>query len=194
MKNPVNRKPHEIKHEKTRSITYRLPAKLVEDLETEANQKEISQNVLVKQILEKYTQWDKFASVMGMIPIPRDILKTLGEEMQGAEINKIVDVMLPMIKDWVMFMKGNYDLKRAIESLEDYMKASGMTSDHRIEGAVHHFIIQHNLGMRWSLFTEQLLKRIFHQFVPDVIMNCRTTSNTTIASIALGPEFDEHNY
>lgn len=194
MKNPVNRKPHEIKHEKTRSITYRLPAKLVEDLENEARQKEISQNVLVKQILEKYTQWDKFANIIGMIPVPKDILKTLGEEMQGDEINKIIEAILPLIKDWVMFMKGNYDLKRAIESLEDYMRASGMTSDHRMEGGIHHFIIQHNLGMRWSLFTEQLLRHIFHQFLPGTAINCRTTPNTTIASIALGSEFDEHNY
>jgi len=194
LKNSVNRKPHEPKHEKTRSITYRLPAKLVADLETEATQKEISQNVLVKQILEKYTQWDKFANIIGMIPVPKDVLKTLGEEMEGNEINKIIDAILPLIKDWVMFMKGNYDLKRAIESLEDYMRASGMTSDHRIEGSIHHFIIQHNLGMRWSLFTEQLLKRIFHQFLPQATMNCRTTPNTTIASIALGSEFDEHNY
>ena len=194
MESPVKRKPHEPKHEKTRSITYRLPVKLVEELETEANQKEISQNVLVKQILEKYTQWDKFADVMGMVPIPKDILKTLGEEMEGDEINKIIDVILPLLKDWIMFMKGNYDLKRAIESLEDYMRASGMTSDHRIEGGVHHFIIQHNLGMRWSLFTEQLLKRIFHQFLPGTTMGCRTTPNTTIASIALGSEFNEHDY
>lgn len=194
MKSSVTQKPHESKHEKTRSITYRLPAKLVEDLETESTQKEISQNVLVRQILEKYTQWDKFANIIGMIPVPKDVLKTLGEEMEGDEINKIIDVILPLIKDWVMFMKGNYDLKRAIESLEDYMRASGMTSDHRIEGSVHHFIIQHNLGMRWSLFTEQLLKRIFHQFLPQTTMNCRTTSNTTIASIALGSEFDEHDY
>jgi hypothetical protein len=194
LKNPVNRKQHESKHEKTRSITYRLPAKLVEDLETEATQKEISQNVLVKQILEKYTQWDKFANIIGMIPVPKDVLKTLGEEMEGNEINKIIDAILPLIKDWVMFMKGNYDLKRAIESLEDYMRASGMTSDHRIEGSIHHFIIQHNLGIRWSLFTEQLLKRIFHQFLPQATMNCRTTPNTTIASIALGSEFDEHHY
>lgn len=194
MEQPVKRKQHAPTHEKTRSITYRLPAKLVDDLETEATQKEISQNVLVKQILEKYTEWDKFANVLGMIPIPKDILKTLGEDMQGDEINKIADSILPLIKDWVMFMKGNYDLKRTIESLEDYMRASSMTSDHRIEGSIHHFIIQHNLGMRWSLFTEQLLRRIFHQFLPETVMNCRTTPNTTIASIELGAEFDEHTY
>lgn len=190
----VKRQPHPTKHEQTRSISYRLPEHLVNELETEAMQKEISQNVLVKQILEKYVNWDRFADKIGMIPVPKDILKTLGEEMEGDAINKVIDTMIPLIKDWVMFMKGTYDLKRAIESLEDYMRASGMTSDHRIEGEVHHFIIQHNLGMRWSLFTEMLLKQIFHQFLPNLAIKSRTTPNTTIASIALGSEFSEHNY
>ena len=190
----IKRKSHPPKHEKTRSITYRLPVRLVDELETESMQKEISQNVLVKQILEKYIQWERFANTIGMIPVPKDVLKTLGDEMQGEEINKIIDVMLPLIKDWVMFMKGSYDLKRAIEALEDYMRASGMTSDHRIEGGIHHFIIQHNLGMRWSLFSEQLLKHIFHQFLPETAIKFRTTPNTTIASIALGADFSEHDY
>jgi hypothetical protein len=190
----VTRQPHPPKHEQTRSISYRLPEHIVNELETEAMQKEVSQNVLVKQILEKYIKWDRFADKIGIIPVPKDILRILGEEMKGEEINKIIDVMNPMIKDWVMFMKGNYDLKRAIEALEDYMRASGMTSDHRIEGGVHHFIIQHNLGIKWSLFTEQLLKQIFHQFLPDTTMRCKTTPNTTIASIALGADFSEHNY
>jgi len=190
----VKRQRHPSKQEKTRSITYRLPAWVVDELETEAMQKEISQNVLVKQILEKYAKWDRFADKIGIIPVPRDILKTLGEEMKGEEINKIIEVMLPLIKDWVMFMKGNYDLRRAIEALEDYMRASGMVSDHRIEGETHHFVIQHNLGVRWSLFTESLLKQIFHQFLPNLMMKCRTTPNTVIASIALGSEFSEHNY
>ena len=36
------------KKEKTRNITYRLPAKIVKELETETVQKNISQNILVK--------------------------------------------------------------------------------------------------------------------------------------------------
>ena len=56
----ARKQPHSAKKEKTRSITYRLPAKVVEELETEAMEKNISQNVLVKQILEKYVKWDRF--------------------------------------------------------------------------------------------------------------------------------------
>jgi len=56
------RNPKLFEKEKTRSITYRLPEKIVEELETEASRQNISQNVLVKQVLEKYIQWDKFAT------------------------------------------------------------------------------------------------------------------------------------
>ena len=47
----VKRKQHIPKKEKTRTITYRLPEKIIEELETEAMQRGISQNVLVKQIV-----------------------------------------------------------------------------------------------------------------------------------------------
>lgn len=190
----AKRQPHAPKKEKTRSITYRLPASIVEELETEAMQKNISQNVLVKQILEKYVQWDRFGDKIGMIPVPKKILDTLGGEMTGEEINQIIKVLKPVIKDTVMFMKGNYDLKRCIETLEDYMKASGMKSDHRVEGDLHHFIIQHELGLKWSFFTEQLLKEVFHQFLPEKNMKCQTTETTVIATIPLGSDFSEHDY
>ena len=44
------------------------------------------------------------------------------------------------------------------------MQASGMNSDHRVEGDVHIFLIQHDLGMKWSVFTEQLLTQVFQKF------------------------------
>lgn len=190
----ARRKPHPPKKEKTRSITYRLPSKIVDELETEAMQKNVSQNVLVKQILERYVQWERFADKIGFIPVPRGILDTLGEDLDGKDIDEIIKVIHPLIKDSVMFMKGGYDLKRCIETLEDYIRASGMKSDHRVEGDLHHFIIQHELGLKWSVFTEQLLTEIFRSFLPDKNVKFQTTKSTVIATISLGSEFSEHDY
>ena len=194
MKSAAKRKEHDVKKEKTRSITYRLPENVIEELGLEAMEKNISQNVLVKQILEKHVKWERFAEKIGMIPVPKVILDTLGEEMEGGDIDEMINVIKPVIKESVLFMKGSYDLKRCVESLEDYMRASGMNSDHRIEGNIHHFIIQHELGMKWSLFTEQLLKEIFHEFVPEKNVKAQTTEKTVIISIPLGSDFSEHDY
>ncbi|MGH1566807.1 MAG: hypothetical protein ACRBB5_05185 [Nitrosopumilus sp.] len=190
----TKRQTHTTKKESTRSITYRLPEKLVSELETEATQKSISQNVLVKQILEKYIQWDRFSNKVGMIPVPKGILQSLGDELDGKDIDEIITLIYPMIKDTVLFIKGGYDLKRCIETLEDYIQASGMNSDHRVEGDMHIFLIQHNLGMKWSVFTEQLLTQVFHSFLPDKELRFQTTDTTVILSVILGSDFNEHDY
>jgi hypothetical protein len=190
----VRRMPHPTQKEQTRSVTYRFPAKVVQEIETEAMNKDVSQNVLVRQILEKYLRWDRFSDKISMVPVPKKILETLGNEMDGDDISKIIDAIKPIIIESVMFMKGKYDLKRCIETLEDYMRASGMTSDHRLEGAIHHFIVQHELGLKWSFFTERLLKEIFHEFLPETGIRFQTTNSTVIASIALGADFSEHDY
>jgi len=190
----IKSQQHHTKKEKTRSVTYRLPVKLVEEIEAEAMNHNVSHNVMARQILEKYIQWDRFANKIGIIPVPKKILDVLGVDMNSKDIDEVINVIKPVIKDTVLFIKGKYDLKRCIETLEDYMRASGMKSDHRVEGTLHHFIIQHELGRSWSMFTEQLLQEIFHEFLPDTKMKCQTTESTVIASIALGEDFREHNY
>ena len=190
----ANRQVHNQKKESTRSITYRLPEKLVNELETEATMKSISQNVLVKQILEKYVQWDRFSNKIGMIPVPKAIIETLGSELDGRDIDEIITLIFPMIKDTVLFIKGGYDLKRCIETLEDYMRASGMNSDHRIEGDMHIFLIQHELGMKWSVFTEQMLTQVFRSFMPEKELKFQTTESTVILNVQLGSDFNEHDY
>ena len=190
----VKRKPHSTTKEKTKTITYRLPANMIEELETQAKQNGVSQNVLIKQIIQKYLQWDRFAESIAMIPIPKNILKTMGNDMTATDIDLIVESVKPIIKDNVMFMKGKYDLKRCIETLEDYMQATGMHSDHRVEGSLHHFIVQHGLGIQWSHFTEQLLKEIFHEFLSEKNVRCQTTDSTVITTISLGSDFNEHDY
>ena len=190
----VKQQKHLRVKEKTRNVTYRLPVHIVEELEREAMNRNISQNVLAKQVLGKFISWDRFADKIGMIPVPRKILESLGSKMDANDIHTIIDTIKPIITNNVMFIKGKYDLKRCIETLEDYMKASGMNSDHRVEGPLHHFVIQHELGFKWSLFTAQLLKEIFHEFLPEQDVKAQTTESTVIVTIALGEDFSEHDY
>jgi hypothetical protein len=167
---------------------------LLENLETEARQKNISHNVLVKQILQKYVSWERFAEKIGMVPVPQKILQNLGGRLSHQENLENIYALFITIKDSVMFMKGGYDLKRTIETLEDYMRNSGMESDHRVEGDLHHFVIQHKMGIQWSIFTELLLRRVFAEFEKEMDLKFQTTESTVIATISLGSDFDEHDY
>lgn len=187
---------------RTRSITFRLDPNTVDNLQREADQKEISLNVLVNQVLRRYVKWDTFEPKIGMMPVPKIILSTCFnkailaaneagmnqdeiESHRDEMIKSAAEISFSLIKDSALLMKRTYNLWTVLEILQEYMKVSDMKSDHRIEAGNNHvFIIQHELGENWSLFTKVLLNLIFENLAsvrPDV----NTTPNTIIAKVTL---------
>jgi hypothetical protein len=185
---------------KTRSITFRLDASVIDELQREANQKEISLNVLVNQTLKRYAEWDRYESRIGMMPVPKVMLSSLIDKSikiakntgikdidpyRDEIIKSAAEIAFSIMKDSVLFMKKQYNLWVVLSVLEQYMKVSGINSDHRIEGERKHiFIIQHELGENWSLFTKELLKLIFENLA-KVKVEVRITPNTTVAEVIL---------
>ena len=85
----------------------------------------------------------------------------------------------------MLFMKKQYNLWVVLAVLQEYMKVSGINSDHRIEGGRKHvFVIKHELGENWSLFTKELLKLIFENLA-EARAEINITANMTIAEVIL---------
>lgn len=194
-------KPSEdIKPKKTKSITFRLNSAVVEELQRDANQGEISLNVLVNQVLKRYVEWGRYENKLGMMPIPKSMLITLIDETMNLAadakitdlksyrdkiVNKAAQTALKVMKDSVLFMRKDYSFWTVLEVLREYMKVAGIVSDHRIESARRHvFIIQHDLGDNWSLFAKEFLSRIFIELA-QVRAEISTTSKTVRAEISL---------
>jgi hypothetical protein len=185
---------------KSQSVTFRLDSKVIDELRTEANNKEVSLNVLVNQVLKRYAEWDRYENKIGMIPVPRVILSNLIDkaisvakssgiknvELYRDEIIKqAADLAFTLMKDSVLFMKKQYNLWVVLSVLEEYMKVSGIKADHKLEGSRKHvFIIQHELGENWSLFTKELLALIFEKLA-NVKAEFSVTPNTTVAEVVL---------
>lgn len=184
---------------KSRSITFRLDSNVLDELQYEANNNEISLNVLVNQVLRKYVEWGRYENKLGMMPVPKVMLSSfINETMILAQNNGIFlesyrDELIKYsakkayqnIKESVLFMKKKFDLWSVLGVLQEYMKVSGIVSDHKIENSrIHVFVIQHDLGVHWSLFAKELLSLVFYELA-NVKANIVTTENSTVAEVLL---------
>ncbi len=185
---------------KTRSVTFRVDSAVIDELQAESDSREISLNVLVNQVLKRYAEWDRYENKIGMMPVPKAMLSILidqsiaiarAEGIKDIEhyradiIRQAARIAFDLMKDSVLFMKKQYNLWVVLSVLQEYMKVSGIKSDHRIEGSDRHvFVIQHELGENWSLFTKELLTLIFEKLA-NVRAEISVTPNTTIASVVL---------
>jgi hypothetical protein len=190
----------DVKQTKTKSTTFRLDTKIVQELQRDADQGEVSLNVLVNQILRRYVEWDRYERKLNLLPIPKLMLiKMIDDTLRIAKEANISDleayrnkiarsaaeVALNIMKDSVLFMKKDYNLWSVLDVLRKYMKVAGITSDHSVEhGRKHVFVIQHELGENWSLFARELLSLIFTQLA-QVKAEISSTPRTVKAEINL---------
>ena len=185
---------------KTRSLTIRLNSIVIDELQTEADNRQTPLSVLINQILKRYVEWDRYQNRIGMMPVPRAMLSNLIDKaISIAESRGVKDVELyrdelikqaselafSLIKDSVLFMKKHYNLEVVLSVLKEYMEASGIKADHKVEGPrTHVFIIQHDLGENWSLFAKELLALIFENLA-NAKAEIDMTPNTTVAEVVL---------
>jgi len=183
---------------KTRSITFRLESTIIEELQAEAEYRETSLNVLINQVLRRYSNWERYENKMGMLPIPKVILSSLMDEImrigkeKGIEdiiafrtaiIKELSLIAFTFLKDSVLLIKKNYNLITVLEVLEQYMKVVGINSEHRIEDdGKHIYVIQHRLGENWSLFIKAFLILLFEN-LGKVKVDISSTQNTTVAKV-----------
>ena len=156
--------------------------------------------MLVNQVLKRYSEWDRYENKIGMMPVPKVILSNLIDRAislatrsgitdidhyRDEIIKQAAELAFSLMKDSVLFMKKQYNLWVVLSVLEEYMKVSGIKADHKIEGSRKHvFIIQHELGENWSLFTKELLALIFEKLA-NVKAEINVTSNTTVVEVVL---------
>jgi hypothetical protein len=187
-------------HKKSsRSITFRLDSSIVDELQRDANQNEISLNVLVNKILRMYVEWGRYEHKLGMMPVPQNFFSSLIQEtIRLAESNGIsidpykeklikysAEIAFYNIKESVILMRKKFDLWSVLSVLQEYMKVSGITADHRIErGKKHIFVIQHELGEYWSLFAKELLNLIFYNLA-NVRAEIQITQKSIIAEVII---------
>jgi hypothetical protein len=188
------------KPKKSQSITFRLDSHTIDELQREADQNQISLNVLVNQVLKRYSDWDRYENRIGMMPVPKAMLTSLIDKaidmakkngikeedighVRDQIIRQAAEIAFNIMKDAVLFMKKQYNLWVVLAVLQEYMKVSGINSDHRI-GRKHVFVIQHELGENWSLFTKELLKLIFENLA-KVRAEVNVTANMTVAEVIL---------
>ena len=187
-------KPHARKEGDTKHLTLRIPDHVMAALESDAARLGISVNSISNSVLKRWAGWDRHVQQLGMVMVPKEMFSMLVQYDDEKEIRDLVDGILPFFQEAVIIIKGKYDLRRCIETLEDYMRTTRVVSDHTVEGSVHCFTVRHGMGNFWSVFIKIMLERLFAEFVPDKKVEYDMRENIISVRVPLGSDWDEHDY
>ena len=155
-----NQKPTKSKNE---SITFRIFSESVTKLRREASDEDISTNTLVNQILRNHIEWHSVASKAGFISVRRGFVKAMIDKLSEEEVKMLaMEIATTSNRDFLMILRNKVSLESAIDFVESWLRTSGFV--YRRESNTsgkYSFVIQHDMGKKWSLYLGELYKHLF---------------------------------
>jgi predicted DNA-binding ribbon-helix-helix protein len=149
----------------TESVTLRLDKDILDKLKKEAKEKQISLNVLMGQIAQQHLEWHSHSVKAGFITVRRGKIMKILEKITEKDIVEIAEyVAKKESKGFVMMLRNEYNITSALDVIETWIKISGYSYRHEIRGSEHSYIIQHEMGKKWSLYLRELYRFIFEDF------------------------------
>lgn len=148
---------------KTESLSIRINKKILDKLKKYAKIEGTSLNSAISALLSFDVAWNIPATQSGWIPIPKDILKAIMDKLDDTEIEDIATNQAKnAIKDLVYAMKGTYTVKNSLEVLSMRSKAAGFDYNEVEEGEETHFVMHHDMGIKWSLYFKIMYETILY--------------------------------
>jgi hypothetical protein len=149
----------------TESITFRLQSGSLQKLRQEAEQKDISINTLVTQILKQHSDWYSNASKAGFVAARRTFLVNIMDKISENDITSISEELAKKeTKDFVLLLRNEYNLESALKTIESWIRISGFPFRHENTDMIHSYIIQHDMGKKMSLYLAELFRNLFDEF------------------------------
>ena len=144
------------------SVTFRFDNVILSKLRNEADQKRISLNTLAGQIFQSYVEYDMYAPRAGMISFPKSLLVRIMDRLSEQEVGQLSEYIAKNeFKEMTLLVKNEYNLPAFLDMIESWLRASGIGYRRDVIDSVQTFVIQHDMGKRWSTYFQKLIKYAF---------------------------------
>jgi hypothetical protein len=144
------------------NVTLRFDGDVLDGLRKEAEQKRVSLNTLAGQIFKTHSEFTGSAAKAGMVSFPKNLLIRLMGKLSDDEVRQLsLEIAKNEMKDMLLMMKQSYSTESFVDLIESWIRVSGFPFTHNQSDNTHSFIIQHDMGKRWSIYFAELFKFVF---------------------------------
>ncbi len=88
------------------------------------------------------------------------------------------------MKDTILLMKKRYDASAFVDFVESWARICGFEYRHDVSDRTHAFVIQHDMGRRWSVYIANVFKNAFTD-VGAKWADFSTTDNTVTFNLEI---------
>ena len=118
-------------------------------------------------------------------------MKLLDEIRDNEKIKEIAREVARESSDSLHFLKEQYNVsvESALDFIEVWIKEAGYPYVHDIsdvDRSIHHFVIQQDMGLKWSLYLSEILRNLFEELFNLTKIHFEITDNIVAFTLDTG--------
>jgi hypothetical protein len=134
------------------TLSCRLDKTLYNLLQKDCKSRGISLNSLINSVMKKYLSWEKYAAEIGYVPLARDTVRLIFDNLDDKTIENIASrVGRTIPREMILLMFNKTDFDSIISFMEITSARYGMVQ-HNINGDIHELIVHHGVSKKFSTF------------------------------------------
>jgi hypothetical protein len=147
----------------TEGITFRVPSSSLHQLREESKKKQVSLNTLVNQILKEHLDWHTYAAQARLHHVPKSSMSRIVDKLTEEELSELAVTIAKDFVDVGLLLRGEFTISSFINIVENWSRVSSFPYKHEVNNDVHNFIIQHDMGRKYSFLIKELYRYILEE-------------------------------
>ena len=167
----------------TEGITFRLPSDNLEQLNKEAETRQISVNTLVNQIINEHLDWHLYAAQAKLYYVPKPFISRVLERFTEQQLADLAEASAN--KDFVdigLLLRGEFTISSFLSILENWSRISDIPYRTEENEATQKIIIEHNMGPKYSYLFKEIYRRLLENAF-ETKTQFDITDNTIVLTI-----------
>lgn len=147
----------------SKTASFRIDSGILDELQQEAELKQVSLNTLANQIFKEYVEWYASAPKAGYVTVRKSLIVKMLNDLTEDQVLDYARLTAKDSRDINLLLTGEYTLSSALKVIEHKIRISGYRYRREIKGDTQNYIIQHDLGLKWSMYLGALFKAEFEE-------------------------------
>ena len=167
----------------TSCATFRLSSEKLNRLRKVSEDKNITPNTLVNQIVKAHVNWYSMAAHAKLYYLPKSFLIKLLNELTEEELNDLaLETAKNDLVDISLFLRGGFTIASLSDITETWLRISQMPYRFEITGKETKIIIEHDMGPKYSHLIKEI-SRYLLEVAFETKSSCDITENTVIIKL-----------
>ena len=157
-----------------------MPTDKIDQLQRESENKQISLNTRINQIIKDHLDWHSRTPPSRMTYVPKSLITQTVNQLTEQQLSESAESVVDDLHDMSLLLRGEFSISSFLDLLRIWLKITRTPNRFERDDSLNYkIVIRHDLGYKYSYLIKEVFRRIMEEKF-HISFHCIMTETTIL--------------